>query len=307
MFSLVASDLRRGRRMWGWMLITYVAFVAIIAAGMLYLVGYTAEHGTDTAGAADTSTGVTIGVNQHGESGSSEASAQGGQSAFTATFMAADGGPGQSLALSSTVSPFDALLILSLFLSVFIANDFSTGFIRGLLTAGISRRRYYAGKVMTVLVLTLVWTLLFLALFWAAMRLAGFGFQAEDPGKLMAWIILSWLLTFFYVLLCCVATWLFQSRLAGIIVTFAVAGGFVNNLISTLGSLLHSQAFDAIAQWLPHRSVTILNAGGTSQLFQGSLEGIALAPLAHVSVTVAVGIAALLAVTLLAVPHRDIH
>ena len=307
MVSLVASDIRRGRRMWGWMLLTYVAVVALVAAGMVYLVGYAAEHGLDTVGATDTGTGVTISVDQDGEGGDLEASGQEGPSAPSATLTAAGGGPSQSLELSAIANPFGVLLVLSVFLSVFVAEDFSTGFVRGLLTAGISRRRYYAGKVVTVLVLTLVWTLLFLVLFWASMRLAGFGFQAEDPGRFMAWVILSWLLTFFYVLLCCVATWLFQSRLAGIIVAFVVAGGIVSSLVATLGGLLHSEAFDAAMQWLPHQSVALLGSGGIARLFQDSLEGITLAPLAHVSVTVAVGIAALLAVTLLVVPHRDIH
>ena len=57
MFSLIASDVRRGRRMWCWMLVTYVALVAIIAASVLYLVGNAAGHGTDTAGTTDTDTG----------------------------------------------------------------------------------------------------------------------------------------------------------------------------------------------------------------------------------------------------------
>lgn len=307
MFSLIASDVRRGRRMWCWMLVTYVALVAIIAASVLYLVGNAAGHGTDTAGTTDTDTGIKISASQNGEGGSAEAASQEAQSAFATTFMEADGGPGQSLELSAIANPFSVLLVLSLFLSVFVSEDFSTGFIRGLLPAGISRRRYYVGKVMTMLVLTLVWTLLFLALFWASMRLAGFGFQAEDPGRLMAWVVLSWLLTFFYVLLCCVATWFFQSRLAGVITACVVAGGIASSLVSTLGGLLRSEAFDAIVQWLPHQSAMLLGSGGVTRLFQSSLEGVTLAPLAHVSVTVAVGIAMLLAVTLLVVPHRDIH
>ena len=297
MLNLIMSDIRRSRLLWLWMLVAYAAFAAIIVATMAYLVGYMSEHGDDTATDSVTATtGVTV----------SAPSTQGSQE-FATLFMEADGGPGQSLELPAVANPFDVLLLTALFLSVFAADDFSTGFIRGLLPAGISRRRYYAGKVVTTLAVTFVYTMLFLALVWVFMRLAGFGFRFGDPGKLVVWAALCWSLSFVDVLLCCVVTWLFQSRLAGVITAFVVAGGILNTLITTLGNLLHSRAFDAVMQWLPHRSITILRTGDISQLFQDSLDGITLAPLAHVGVTVAVGIAVLLAVTLLVLPHRDIH
>lgn len=297
MLNLVASDIRRSRLLWLWMLVAYAVFAAVIAAMMSYLVGYVSGHGNDTTTDSTTAaSGITV----------SAPSAQGSQE-FATEFMEADGKPGQSLELPAVTSPFGVLLLTALFLSVFAAEDFSTGFIRGLLPAGISRWRYYAGKMVTTLVVTFVYTMLFLALVWVFMRLAGFGFRFENPGRHMVWAAFCWLLLFVYVLICCVVTWLFQSRLAGVITAFVVAGGLLNTLISTLGNLLHSQTFDAIVQWLPHSSLTILRTGDVSQLFQSSLDGITLAPLAHVGVTVAVSIAVLLAMTLLVLPHRDIH
>ncbi len=156
-------------------------------------------------------------------------------------------------------------IVTAIFVALFLARDFKSGFIKNLNMSRAGRVRYYAEKLVIVALLDAFFLALCSVFSVAAFASFGFTFQvAESAGAVALWLFLAWLAMFAYSCLVACVVWLSRSEAVSIafavIVCSCVVGAFLVQLSLLLANAF--PVFESLQYW------TIV--GGISMLTQGA-------------------------------------
>ena len=191
---------------------------------------------------------------------------------------------GVSRDMRTLVSPTDMLgdaafsggevsLLTSLLVALFLASDFSTGFVRNLVMDRRGRMRYYGEKLVLVALVSLYFTLLASLASAVAFAVGGFTYAVGNSlGEIVGYLALGWAIAFAFGCMAAVVTWLARSGGAGIAFAIVVGSGMAGAIVGQV-LLLLGQSFSWVASIQPWLLAAGQNAmgGGMTALMNGAL------------------------------------
>lgn len=199
-----------------------------------------------------------------------------------------------------------AMLLCGLFTAIFLSSDVSTGFSKSILAARRSRMAYYLEKLLVVALVAFAFVVVGVIACAISTTVAGFTFtDPESIGSLLAWMALTWLITYAYACVVALVTWISGNVAAGAVT--AVCTTMVEGVVqSALGALFPgSPVAGAIVDWLPVTSAGLLGSG-SDLLTAAATTGEVFTPLAHVLITGIVCIGVVGGASLAIVRTRDV-
>ena len=197
------------------------------------------------------------------------------------------------------------------FVVIYLLADFKHGFIKNLPMDRRGRTRYYASKLVYVALIQAVFLLVcavFTSLFFA---IGGFTYaHADTVSEIALWLLLTWLTTTTYALICCVLAWAVRSDAIGTVAAVVIGGGvlgaFLQSLLGYLGSAM--PFFAELSRWLPVDNLALLRHGAEGLFAStGNQSSFGLPLWGHVIMIAVLYIAVSCIVTLLVCRKRDIR
>lgn len=202
-------------------------------------------------------------------------------------------------------------LMGSLLAAVFLAGEFSGGFIKNLLMSPRGRALYYGEKLLFIALLQGILLLLGVAAATVSFWAVGFSYGNGDGiGCLILWLGELWLMAIAYAFITACITWVVRSEWGGVVAAMLISSGMVGTV------LLQLCAFSATAYpWMQQAAYLlpftcdkmILQKGAEALFAQNAAIPIAgMAPWVWVMLVMFAYIAACAAVALGILRKRDI-
>lgn len=126
------------------------------------------------------------------------------------------------------------------FLAIFYASEFDTGYSKNVFTAQQNRAVYFTARFIEVVLLAVVFTVVSLGSTLIFVALSGLGLAATPVPELLAWFGLVALVLVAFGMLTMLVVWLTRKMAAGIVVGVAFSGGIVALLLMGILSLFPS-------------------------------------------------------------------
>lgn len=141
-------------------------------------------------------------------------------------------------ALGSTlVSGNGLMLLITLFVALLLTNEFSSGFIKNVLTSGIDRTSYFFSKLVAIVLAVVVLVVLGLVTTFLSYTVAGLQFIASPVSEVILWTLLIVLFASAYSMFVALIAWFTRSRVATVLVAVFFAAGLVASLLQGVLSL----------------------------------------------------------------------
>lgn len=161
-----------------------------------------------------------------------------GEKMDEATYQAAQAEAKESLSLDQ--SSFDTMIYLAplaiVFFAIFIGNDFSSGFLKNLLSLKDARRNWVLAKIPTALVFGLIVLLASLAFGLYTHVMAGLAWKNLEWTSLFLQFIMLELYLVITILLANLLALLSQSKSLTIVMGLLIGSGMIHSLLVTIGS-----------------------------------------------------------------------
>lgn len=200
----------------------------------------------------------------------------------------------QSLNMKELASPTDLWanvfvdgglvgLLGSMFVALFLAQDFKSGFARNLPMDRRGRLSYFGEKLLFVTIIQLVFLLVAALVASGLFGVLGFTYLATDSaGGIALWLAQAWLVSCAYAFIVAWLVWLLRSDTVGVVAAVAVSTGAAGSIAaSVLNYFAHGIAWlGAVPSWMLVSAFTDLRHGAA-----GLVEGAPIAALPMVNPT----------------------
>ncbi len=189
----------------------------------------------------------------------------------------------QSLNMKELASPTDLWanvfvdgglvgLLGSMFVALFLAQDFKSRFVRNLPMDRRGRLAYYGEKLLFVAIVQLVFLVVAALVASGLFGALGFTYLVVDSaGGIALWLVLAWLVSCAYAFIAAWLVWLFRSDTVGVVAAVAVSTGLAGTIVvSVLNYFAQGIAWlGAVPSWMLVSTFTDLRHGAAG-LFEGA-------------------------------------
>lgn len=135
------------------------------------------------------------------------------------------------------VSGGSLALLVMLYLALFLASEFDSGFAKNIFTARTNRLAYAASKAVLMLVVAVLFSAFTFALAYIGSLIVGLDFQAASALDFIAWYLLVVLVLFAFAMITGFVAWAIRNKVIGILVAVFVGGGIVYQLVNIVCQL----------------------------------------------------------------------
>ncbi|MEG0323492.1 MAG: hypothetical protein RR619_05800, partial [Raoultibacter sp.] len=223
-----------------WIILGCCVVLAIISvASTSYLLSSDFFESMQAALASSSSTGMQFGVSV-GPSGSSNMSAEEmaqsiAQAEAMITTMSQAGFAGNVMLNGGGLAT-----LFVVFIAIFYAGEFETGYSKNIFTAQPNRFIFFAARFVEIIVLALVFTVVSLGSTLLCVMVSGLGLAATPIVDLFAWFGLVTLGLAAFGMATVLVVWLTRKMAAGIVVGILLSAGVVGMLLQGILSLIPS-------------------------------------------------------------------
>lgn len=126
------------------------------------------------------------------------------------------------------------------FVAIFYAGEFETGYSKNIFTAQQNRVVYFAARLVEIVILALIFTVVSLGVTLICLAFSGLDLAATPAPELFAWLGLVALVLVAFGMLTMLVVWLTRKMAAGIVVGISFSSGIVAMLLMGILSLFPS-------------------------------------------------------------------
>lgn len=217
-----------------WVFLAIIAAMAIITTSMVgYMNTDTFKEQYAQSISATMQPGVSVGTSTP-DSGAAAATPSGADvnplaSINGKTFMAYAGG--------MFISGGALAMIVMLYLALFFASEFDSGFAKNIFTARPNRLAYAASKAVLMLVVSVVFSAFTLALAYIGSLIVNLDLQATSALDFIAWYLVVVLALFALSMIIGFVAWAIRNKVIGILVAVFIGGGIVYQVVGLICQL----------------------------------------------------------------------
>lgn len=193
-------------------------------------------------------------------------------------------------------------VILCIVMALFLAVDFTGGYVKNLPLSRRDRLAYYGEKLVLVALFSVAFLAFAVATFEVARIVAGFTYaHVGSIGGIATWFGLAVLVLTMYAVVTATITWLVRSKAAGIAAAFVVGSSMLGSIVGMICMNLAGvwEPFGRFAEWLPSSSFALLRQGGDALLAAPGDVG-------HILVSCGVPLVACATVVLVVCTRKDV-
>lgn len=208
-----------------------IAMVAITTGMMGYLTSDFFKESFSSAQAAAGSVGMSLTV---GTPGSGMTNMNSNDVADANLALSMIGGTTTSYLGSVLVSGGALAVLVMLYVALFLASEFDSGFAKNVFTARTNRVAFFASKATFMLAIIVIFSALGFGLLYLGALIVRLPLEAVPLADFAIWYALIVLVLLAFTMLVALVTWFARNKVAGILVTVFVGGSVVYQIISLI-------------------------------------------------------------------------
>lgn len=124
-------------------------------------------------------------------------------------------------------------LLITIYIAVIITNEFNSGYIKNILTARVSRARYFLSKAISIVVVSTVLTLVGILSIALSCALFGLPLVASPLGEIVLWTVCVIGLLSAMSMLVALIAWLTRSKVGSVLSAVVIVSGLLVGILKS--------------------------------------------------------------------------